>query len=205
MIEKASETVQVYKGVRYSLCGKYFQNSHLKGEKRLHRVVYIDNFGDIPDGYDVHHKDHDRSNNAISNLCVISRREHHLHHWEEKSDEEKAKFLDAQPKAVEEAKEWHNSEDGTNWHKEHYERMKDKLFVKVDVKCDQCGKIYQAKSGAQGKNRFCSNKCTAKHRRLSGIDDIDRKCKNCGKEFRINKYARREFCCKKCSYDYAKK
>ena len=36
--------------------------------------------------------------------------------------------------------------------------------------------------------RFCSNACYAKHRRMSGFDDIIKSCIVCGKEFSSNKF-----------------
>ncbi len=42
----------------------------------IHRDVYEYYFGEIPDGYDVHHKDGDRSNNDIGNLEIYTKSEH---------------------------------------------------------------------------------------------------------------------------------
>lgn len=48
----------------------------------LHRDVYRDHHGPIPDGYHVHHVDHDPDNNDPSNLAVISPSDHARHHGE---------------------------------------------------------------------------------------------------------------------------
>lgn len=40
--------------------------------KRVHRLVYCAFVGKIPDGYDVDHKDFDRQNNSVSNLCLMT-------------------------------------------------------------------------------------------------------------------------------------
>ena len=197
MIEVISDTIQEYKGVRYSKCGVYFQNSHKSGERRLHRVIYEDSYGKIEDGHHIHHVDHNVANNHPSNLCMITGREHAKRHWDEKTDEEKAKFTDHIDKGVEAAKIWHGSEDGADWHKAHYESMKDKLHIKTELECSTCGKKYEGLK-REGDIRFCSNNCKAHHRRLSGVDDEDRNCVICDKVFKTNKYGKRLKCRRGC-------
>ena len=202
MVNIISNTVQEYKGIRYSKCGVYFQNSHKEGQRRLHRVVYEDTYGKIEEGHHIHHIDHDVANNNPDNLCMITAREHHKRHWDEKTDEEKAKFTDHIEKGIEAAKEWHGTDAGTDWHKAHYESMKHKLHIKVELKCIMCGEDFMGSKGSRGKdkaNRFCSNKCTAKHRRLSGVDDVERECIICDKKFMVNKYRKTEVCGLSCS------
>ena len=66
-VKVISNTVQKFNGESYYLCGQYFQR---KG-KRLHRTVWEFHNGTIPKGYHVHHKDGNRSNNAIENLTLM--------------------------------------------------------------------------------------------------------------------------------------
>lgn len=42
----------------------------------LHRAVWESVHGKIPKGYDLHHIDHDRANNAIENLELYTKSEH---------------------------------------------------------------------------------------------------------------------------------
>lgn len=52
----------------------------------LHRRVYEDQHGPIPPGYDVHHVDHDKANNAPTNLVLLTKDAHaRLHAAEEVS------------------------------------------------------------------------------------------------------------------------
>lgn len=51
-----------------------------KDRDRLHRAVYSEHFGAIPKGFDVHHKDENRANNAIDNLELIPHGEHRRQH-----------------------------------------------------------------------------------------------------------------------------
>lgn len=45
-----------------------------------HRVVWEEAHGPIPSGMQVHHKDHDRFNNRLDNLEVLTTEEHGLRH-----------------------------------------------------------------------------------------------------------------------------
>lgn len=45
-----------------------------------HRHVWEQANGPIPDGYEVHHKDHDRFNNELSNLELMTAAAHRAHH-----------------------------------------------------------------------------------------------------------------------------
>ena len=50
------------------------------GNEREHRVVWKRAHGPIPKGYDVHHKDEDKTNNDLTNLELLPKTEHgHLH------------------------------------------------------------------------------------------------------------------------------
>lgn len=49
--------------------------------KRLHRLVYEDYYNiEIPDDYDIHHIDEDKSNNSIDNLVLMTHEEHTILH-----------------------------------------------------------------------------------------------------------------------------
>ena len=73
---------QEYDGRNYSFVNdKYYAN----GDKRLHRVVYEDNYGPIPKGHHVHHKDHNRHNNCIENLELLTASEHLRYHMAQRA------------------------------------------------------------------------------------------------------------------------
>lgn len=52
---------------------KIMKNGVRKAE---HQWVWIDNFGEIPKGYDIHHIDLNHLNNDISNLQLMTHSEH---------------------------------------------------------------------------------------------------------------------------------
>ncbi|RLD65141.1 MAG: hypothetical protein DRI98_14980 [Bacteroidetes bacterium] len=46
----------------------------------LHRYVWPTSYGKIPAGHVIHHKDHDRSNNRLCNLELMTASDHSKHH-----------------------------------------------------------------------------------------------------------------------------
>ena len=55
------------------------------GKRKMeHRKVYEDNFGKIPEGFDIHHQDGNKLNNNLNNLHLMTKSEHTKLHWEEK-------------------------------------------------------------------------------------------------------------------------
>lgn len=171
----------------------YYLSTYIEGKRiRLHRYMYEKYKGKIPKGYEVHHIDHNKDNNDIENLVLLSSKEHKLLHGRELTKEQRDFYRrnineNARPKAI----EWHKSKKATKWHKEHYEKT---LGARKPIKlvCEQCGKTYEVISN--GTNRFCSNKCKAAWRREKGLDDETRQCIVCGKEYRCNKYAKTTKC-----------
>jgi hypothetical protein len=63
---------------------KYYRVRLCKNGKRyprtFHRLIYAFFNGPIPKGYDVHHIDFNSFNNHISNLQMLTRKEHNLLH-----------------------------------------------------------------------------------------------------------------------------
>lgn len=74
--------IDVEKGTIYSLKrNKYIGNFDEYGYcyvfgKGLHRIIWECVNGEIPKGYDIHHKDENPSNNSIYNLELIEHRNH---------------------------------------------------------------------------------------------------------------------------------
>lgn len=189
---------QYFNGIKFTRDDKtgYYRNSTLR--KRMHRYVWEYYNGSIPEGYHIHHKDKDKSNNDISNLEAIPFSAHAKIHNTEKAQLRYGEMVvnlieNAQPKAV----EWHKSEEGRQWHKEQYERTKHKLHPEQTMVCEMCGKEYVGKVSTE--NRFCSNKCRAAWRRKSGADNETRICACCGAEFITNKYTKVQTCSRACA------
>ena len=75
---------QEFNGNKYTMrnigyLGKTYGNRSL-----MHRDVWEYHNGEIPDGFDIHHKNGDRTDNRIENLEMIEKSEHgkiHSHEW----------------------------------------------------------------------------------------------------------------------------
>ena len=193
------EKYQYYRGVKFTRDEKtgYYLNSTLK--IRMHRFVWVCERGDIPKGYDIHHIDHDRSNNDISNLQLLTKSEHRKIHYEELSDERKQAVIDnmnnnARPKAI----EWHKSEEGRKWHREMVKKAyaEGKIGKKAVFTCEVCGKEFEVvpKKG----HKFCSGKCHQKYLR-DNQPIVTRVCIICGKEYKCKQNSTSKTCSKHCS------
>lgn len=80
-------TAQLYNGIIYNITRsrKYFVFCKDNLEFFLHRTVWVDAFGLIPAGHVIHHKDHNKKNNQLSNLECLSEREHVQRHMVERT------------------------------------------------------------------------------------------------------------------------
>ena len=192
-----------YDGKRFYEDGKGYWLGQYSGEDgkphriRLHIYVWEKFHGPIPEGYDVHHIDHDPSNNEIDNLIALPQSEHHKLHMAQRDPAALTDILTryARPAAT----QWHKSEAGRVWHQQQYQRSlaqkRDQLVTKL---CEYCGQPYQVQALNQSHSRFCSNRCKTRFRYHSGADNVERTCAVCGKTFLVNKYARAKTCSRSC-------
>lgn len=182
-----------------SLYYRCSQEPFAKYPKYLHRYVWELANGKIPNGMDVHHKNHDRTNNSLSNLELLKRSEHKKHHFDFLPPEEKLKIKkEFITKTQEKAKAWHKSQEGKDWHREQYQKNKTKLHSKIEMNCNNCKKIHLATKKGQQVS-FCSNACKSAYRRKTGADNITKTCEKCGTKFVSNKYKKTIFCSKSCA------
>ena len=188
----------VFNGVSFckdEKTGYYLAGVKTNGRRiRLHRYVYEFYKGKIPKGYDVHHWDFDKDNNDISNLVLLTRKEHALLHGRNLSEDRKVKMREnintnARPKAS----LWHKSEAGREWHKRHYESVKKQLQKRHTFICKNCGKEFSATRAG-----FCGNNCKSAYRRKSGVDNVERICVVCESTFVVNRYKKTKTCSVKC-------
>ena len=100
--------------------------------------------------------------------------------------------------AVPAAVEWHKSEEGIKWHKNHGRKQFERRSP-VKYNCTYCGKEFET-LGLYGEteNKFCSNACKSAYRRKTKVDDVERICEFCGKPFRTNKYSKGKYCSLSC-------
>ena len=166
-----------------------------KAHERLHRYIWRYYNGEIPDGYHIHHKDKDKTNNEIDNLeCIPAFNHLSIHGYDRVNNhyDEVVKNLDNIRPA---ASAWHKSEEGRAWHKKHAQEM-GRIGKPAQFVCANCGKPFVKID--MGKNKFCSDACRAAYRRKSGVDNETRICEWCGKPFEVNKYSKGRTCSRSC-------
>lgn len=193
------EKYQYYNGIKFCRDEKtgYYLNSTLR--IRMHRYVWLCEKGEIPKGYDVHHKDHDRGNNDISNLELLTKSKHRKTHFEEMSEQEQQLVRDnMRKKAIPAAIEWHKSQEGRKWHSEMVKKAwKDGSLGKKDTfTCEMCGKKFEQiyKPG----HKFCSGACQQKYLRKNQ-PIVKRICVVCKKEYDCKQNSLSKTCSKHCS------
>lgn len=163
--------------------------------ERLHVYVYRTRCGEIPDGYQVHHRDEDKANNEPGNLALMSGHEHLSWHGRHMSEERReALRRNLIEHAIPKASEWHRSPEGRAWHSKHAREIEYKTRRYV---CDQCGASFEGGGRIEG-NHFCSNRCRSAYRRMMGFDNIERACDRCGAVYQTNKYSPARYCCECC-------
>lgn len=165
------------------------------GVESLHREVYKDHFGPIPDGCDIHHADFDQDNNEPSNLVCLTKDEHiavHRAHVRAYPDDWAEHMARISPLAA----VWHRSDEGRAWHREHARKTWEGRRTEQRV-CAQCEREFESRT-LRDNDRFCSNNCKSAWRRASGIDNETRVCERCGKPFVVNRYWTKRFCSRHC-------
>lgn len=140
----------------------------------LHRQVYIDTYGEIPVGHDVHHKDEDKFNNHPANLEALPHSSHMSHHH--------GSLNARQWKALAQRKWWHTASPV------------------LTCVCERCGSAFTVRGGKVG--RYCSNKCRcAAFEHDPSYKTVERACEWCDAVFLIHRHRRaatRRFCSVAC-------
>src|SRR3990167_2408703 len=186
----------VFKGITYYLYPDSKRRSDRvyfsRQGKRLHRSVWEDAYGPIPEGQVIHHKNHDTLDNRLENLELVGRSEHARYHNQPgRRTWDLAHLGRIRPLAA----AWHSSPEGIAWHQQHGREVAASRVPVVAI-CQSCGKTYKTIHPSFG--RFCSNNCKSAWRRNSGIDDEQRVCPGCGQPFTVNRYARAQTCSRQC-------
>lgn len=195
--------VIVYKGYSYVRYPSAKQRSHRvyykrsgyhQGEKYLHRTIWMDSFGEIPKGHEVHHKDENPLNNDIDNLECLTKKGHREKHELTIEQIEKSKIhLD---KIRHLATDWHKTEEGKESTRRAAKISWDKREP-IDVTCIQCSLVFKSRM-LTNKDKYCSRNCSAKYRRANKLDHSIFKCSICDSEFSSNKTNPSKTCSMKC-------
>lgn len=162
------------------------------GVEALHREIWRDNFGEIPEGHDVHHKNNNTADNSIGNLECLPMLVHQKipKNWNLKEMAENLSRIRHL------AAPWHSTEEGLKWHAENARQAYAKREYK-NYTCEICKIVFQSRDGRGA--RFCSGKCSQADRRARKVDWEKRNCERCGTEFECNKYFSTRFCSGNCA------
>jgi hypothetical protein len=155
----------------------------------LHQEVWKAAHGEIPDGYEIHHKDDDSLNNALDNLDCIPLAEHRKRHSGRCSDKMRSHLDAVRPLAA----AWHGSEAGHAWHSEHAVKVAAERRPSVRS-CKVCGADF---ASVHAYATFCSQACRDRgrpaRRKLH-----QRTCVGCGVVFATDRN-RARFCTRPCA------
>lgn len=165
-------------------------------DRYLHRQVWKEANGhEIPEGHHVHHEDENKDNNDPSNLKLKTKSDHLREHGQARDH---SNWIRA---GVEAAREWHTTEKGRAWHREHATEVAAKLQKEYhEFTCQVCGKLFITNGMGAAKNpELCSGACRQKRRRLQGKDLINAICSCCGADFKTNKLRPSANCSRSCA------
>ena len=67
---------QIKDGIKFTLRNRGYYAATTGDRQLMHRYVWEKHNGEIPPNHDIHHIDHDRGNNDISNLELYTKSDH---------------------------------------------------------------------------------------------------------------------------------
>jgi hypothetical protein len=173
---------------------------------RAHQWVWLNHHSVIPNGYHIHHKNENKSDNRIDNLELIEKHRHMKYHMDQRMNDPKyrKKIVEQCEKIRPLTKAWHSSPEGIEWHRQHAIDMKFGNGDPIRYDCQHCGKEYFSKLKGKENTKFCSNNCKSASRRKEGKDIVSRKCAICYKDFSCNKYNKTKTCGRACGASLTK-
>lgn len=158
----------------------YYQAPRGSGRGYLHRDIYSDLHGSIPKGMQVHHADHDPFNNDPTNLVLLTPKEHRQEHAR-KFDEERMEIFRRTTLAA--AAEWHGSEEGIAWHREHGKQTWANRTAS-SFTCPECGAAHEGHFPERsGPERYCSGRCRQRGDAKNGKYREEAICPICSEPF----------------------
>ena len=190
-VEKVDEKTQIFAGVTFY---KGSKSNYFRVNISLHQFIWRYCVGEIPKGYDIHHKDLNPNNNDISNFQMLTKPEHIRLHKTieiERPQEFTCKICGKKFLAVKAEKNYFCSEKC---------RSADKRSRNQEERtCIVCGKRFSAVKNNPTKT--CSRQCAgvliwqARHKNPPKRKTYKKTCAYCGKEFFVDRTRRQVKCC----------
>lgn len=169
-------------GARSYYLSQSTRNAERKKAKGLHVAIWECVHGaKVPTGKLVHHVDGNPFNNSPDNLCCLSVREHRQHHggcWEKNGRTHKEHLDSIRHLAA----QWHSSEEGHAWHREHGRKSFEKR-QRMGFCCEMCGTPFES---VHKNARFCCHNCDVKWRARNVRVLATRICIICGVTFTVS-------------------
>jgi len=97
----------LYRGRKFTKNhGGYYYATKRRGvaERMLHRVIWVDHYGTIPPGYDIHHRNEIKDDNRIENLELKTRSRHVAEHKNSSKAVRRLDTMEIFPSGVEAAR-----------------------------------------------------------------------------------------------------
>jgi len=167
----------------------YYVPSRGSDREALHREIFKDSHGPIPDGHHIHHIDGDTDNNDPSNLEALTPSAHAAKH--PNTDRTSPEWLEHLASIRPFATQWHQSDEGRDWHRQHARDIWAQA-VSFTIVCEECGEEAEA---WQKDKRYCSRRCS---RRVADRANRYRRrviCPICGGDFWRSKYREQPVTC----------
>lgn len=154
----------IYNGAKYTL-----QQGYYRRIIQLHRQVWEDHFGPIPENHQIHHRNGNGQDNRIENLeCVHITEHRRIHNAQKEIQYQVCKIgskLSEKKKRI-----WNLLQEGKSIQSENSKEFWNKREVSTRI-CVVCGAEYSTRS-VKTKNGCCSNACRCYLYRLrkAGLD-----------------------------------
>ena len=176
---------ETYGGYRFRMSGRYYLSTKdIDGKRRwLHQYKYEQEHGVIiPEGYEIHHADHNRSNNDIGNLELLSNDEHNKRHADASCVRGRS---DRNIEHLEQIREL-AALAKRGLYRGEKQRRKERVEDGVFRTCKQCSEEFRLNKRARlDDTKFCSKECAKTYwqskRRKTLVEVL---CKQCGQLFR---------------------
>ena len=190
-VEVIDEKTQIFAGVTFY---KGSKSNYFRVNISLHQFIWRYCVGEIPKGYDIHHKDLNPNNNDISNFQMLTKSEHIRLHKTieiERPQEFTCKICGKKFLAVKAEKNYFCSEKC---------RCADKRSRNQEERtCIVCGKRFSAVKSNPTKtcSPSCANTLIWQKRRQKPTKKktYNKICLYCGKKFSVDRTKRQVKCC----------